>query len=122
MTDRSIWREHGTPLLPPLASGPLGSEPLKGQTVAVKDPCVIGPGAWLLQPAAAGPGHARDATPASRDAWRQATLRRAVMASAFGLPSCVIPGAASPPEGFALVGPPGTDHALIGAALAVAGS
>jgi len=82
---------------------------------------VIGPDAWLVQPAAC-PGHARDAGPADRDAWRQATLRRTVMASAFGLPSCVIPGAAGPPEGIALVGLPGTDHALLGAALAVAGS
>ena len=83
---------------------------------------VIGPDAWLVQPAAAGPGHARDATSAERDAWRQATLRRTVMASAFGLPSCVIPGTASPPEGLALIGPPGADHALLGAALVVAGS
>jgi amidase len=83
---------------------------------------VIGPDAWLVQPAAAGPGHARDAAPAERDAWRQATLRRTVIASAFGLPSCVIPCSVSPPEGLALVGPPGADHALLGAALAVAGS
>jgi amidase len=83
---------------------------------------VLRPDAWLVQPAAAGPGHARDASPADRDAWRQATLRRTVMASAFGLPSCVIPGAVSPPEGLALVGPPGADHALLGATLAVAGS
>jgi amidase len=83
---------------------------------------VIGPDAWLVQPAAAGPGHARDAAPADRDAWRQATLRRTVIASAFGLPSCVVPGPASPPEGLALVGPPGADHALLGAALAVAES
>jgi Asp-tRNA(Asn)/Glu-tRNA(Gln) amidotransferase A subunit family amidase len=83
---------------------------------------VIGPDAWLVQPAAAGPGHARGAAPADRDAWRQATLRRTVTASAFGLPSCVIPSAVSPPEGLALVGPPGADHALLGTALAVAGS
>jgi amidase len=83
---------------------------------------VLGPDAWLVQPATAGPGHPRDATPADRDAWRQATLRRTVLASAFGLPSCVIPGAVSPPEGLALVGPPGSDHALLAAALAVAGS
>jgi Asp-tRNA(Asn)/Glu-tRNA(Gln) amidotransferase A subunit family amidase len=82
---------------------------------------VIGPDAWLVQPAAAGPGHARDATAADKDAWRQATLHRTVMASAFGLPSCVIPGAVRPPEGLALVGPPGSDHALLGAALAAAG-
>jgi Asp-tRNA(Asn)/Glu-tRNA(Gln) amidotransferase A subunit family amidase len=82
---------------------------------------LIGPVAWLVQPAAAGPGHARDATAADKDAWRQATLHRTVMASAFGLPSCVIPGAVRPPEGLALVGPPGSDHALLGAALAAAG-
>jgi amidase len=83
---------------------------------------VIGPDAWLVQPAAAGPGHARDAAPADKDVWRQATLRRTVMASAFGLPSCVIPSAVSPPAGLALVGPPGADHALLRAALVVAGS
>ncbi len=79
---------------------------------------VITPDTWLVQPAAAGPGHARDAAPAVKDAWRQATLRRTVPASAFGLPSCVIPGAARPPEGLALVAPPGADHALLAAALA----
>jgi amidase len=83
---------------------------------------VIGLDAWLVQPATAGPGHARDATSADRNAWRQATLRRTVMASAFGLPSCVIPGSVSPPEGLALVGPPDADHALLAAALAAARS
>jgi len=83
---------------------------------------VIGPDTWLAQPAAAGPGHARDAAPADRDAWRQATLRHTVIASAFGLPSCVIPCPVSPPEGLALVGPPGADHALLRAALAVEGT
>lgn len=82
---------------------------------------VIAADTWLVQPAAAGPGHARDATPEAREAWRQATLRLTVMASAFGLPSCVIPGTARPPEGLALVGPPGADHALLTAALAAAG-
>jgi amidase len=82
----------------------------------------LGADTWLVQPAAAGPGHARDASPEEKDAWRQATLRHTVMASAFGLPSCVIPGAVRPPEGLALTGPPGADHALLGAALAVAGS
>jgi Asp-tRNA(Asn)/Glu-tRNA(Gln) amidotransferase A subunit family amidase len=82
----------------------------------------LGPDTWLVQPAAGGPGHARDASSADKDAWRQATLRRTVVASAFGLPSCVIPGAASPPEGLALTGPPGADHALLAAVLAVAGS
>lgn len=93
---------------------------------------------WLALPAAAGPGHARDAAPEARDAWRQATLRRTVLASAFGLPSCVIPGAGSldawhpvpgarplnggrPPEGIALIGPPGADRALLTTVLAVAG-
>jgi Asp-tRNA(Asn)/Glu-tRNA(Gln) amidotransferase A subunit family amidase len=76
----------------------------------------LGDDAWLVLPAAAGPGHARDAAPEARDAWRQATLRRTVVASAFGLPSCVLPGGARPPEGVALVGPPGADHALLAAA------
>jgi amidase len=82
----------------------------------------LGQDTWLVQPAAAGPGHARDATQEEKDAWRQATLRHTVVASAFGLPSCVIPGAARPPEGLALTGPPGADHALLDAALAVTGS
>jgi amidase len=82
----------------------------------------LGQDTWLVQPAAAGPGHARDASAEEKDTWRLATLRRTVVASAFGLPSCVIPGAARPPEGVALTGPPGADHALLGAALAVAGS
>jgi Asp-tRNA(Asn)/Glu-tRNA(Gln) amidotransferase A subunit family amidase len=74
---------------------------------------VLGEDTWLVQPAAAGPGHARDAPAAVRDAWRQATLRHTVIASAFGLPSCVIPGTERPPAGTALVGPPGADHALL---------
>jgi amidase len=83
---------------------------------------VLGQDSWLVQPAAAGPGHARNAAQQERDAWRQATLRLTVVASAFGLPSCVIPGATRPPEGLALIGPPGADHALLHAALAAAGS
>jgi Asp-tRNA(Asn)/Glu-tRNA(Gln) amidotransferase A subunit family amidase len=83
---------------------------------------VLGADSWLVQPATAGPGHARNATKEQQDAWRQATLRLTVTASAFGLPSCVIPGATSPPEGLALIGPPGADHALLHAALAAAGS
>jgi Asp-tRNA(Asn)/Glu-tRNA(Gln) amidotransferase A subunit family amidase len=82
---------------------------------------VITPDTWLVQPAAAGPGHARDASQRDKDAWRQATLRRTVLASAFGLPSCVIPGTTRPPEGLALVAPAGADHALLEAALAAAG-
>lgn len=83
---------------------------------------VLGGDAWLMLPAAAGPGHARDASPEARDAWRQATLRRTVLASAFGLPSCVLPAGTRPPEGIALVGPPGADHALLAAARAVGGA
>jgi amidase len=81
----------------------------------------LGDDTWLVLPAAAGPGHARDAPPAVRDAWRQATLRRTVLASAFGLPSCVLPSGARPPEGVALVGPPGADHALLAAVTRAAG-
>jgi Asp-tRNA(Asn)/Glu-tRNA(Gln) amidotransferase A subunit family amidase len=75
--------------------------------------------AWLVLPAAAGPGHRRDASPADKDAWRQGTMRRTVPASAFGLPSCVLPCGARPPEGLAVIGPPGSDMALAGAAAAV---
>jgi amidase len=81
---------------------------------------VITTDTWLVLPAAAGPGHARDAAPADRDSWRQATLRHTVLASAFGLPSCVIPGTARPPAGLAMVGPPGADHGLLAAALRAA--
>ncbi len=73
----------------------------------------LGDDTWLVLPAAAGPGHARDASRAEMDAWRQATLRYTVIASAFGLPSCVVPGDTRPPVGTALVGPPGADHALL---------
>ncbi len=75
---------------------------------------------WLVLPAAAGPGHARDASGAARDAWRQATLRHTVVASAFGLPSCVLPDETRPPVGSALVAPPGADHGLLDAALRAA--
>jgi Asp-tRNA(Asn)/Glu-tRNA(Gln) amidotransferase A subunit family amidase len=83
---------------------------------------VLGDDAWLVLPAAAGPGHARGASPEARDAWRQATLRLTVAASAFGLPSCVLPTGTRPPEGIALVGPPGADHALLAAASRAAAS
>jgi Asp-tRNA(Asn)/Glu-tRNA(Gln) amidotransferase A subunit family amidase len=83
---------------------------------------VLVDGAWLALPAAAGPGHRRDASPADKDAWRQATMRRTVPASAFGLPSCVLPTGARPPEGLALIGPPGADRALIRAAASLAGA
>jgi amidase len=79
----------------------------------------LGEHSWLVLPAAGGPGHARDASRAVKDAWRQATLRHTVAASAFGLPSCVLPGAEHPPAGTALVAPPGADHALLEAALRV---
>jgi Asp-tRNA(Asn)/Glu-tRNA(Gln) amidotransferase A subunit family amidase len=73
----------------------------------------IGDDSWLVLPACAGPGHPRSAAADVREAWRQATLQLAVPASAFGLPSVSIPSGASPPEGIALVGPPGSDHALL---------
>jgi amidase len=76
----------------------------------------LGDDTWLILPASGGPAHSRDATPEVREAWRQATLRLAVPASAFGLPSISVPGGASPPEGVALIGPPGSDHALLRAA------
>jgi amidase len=81
----------------------------------------LGEDTWLVLPAAAGPAHARDASAAVKNAWRLATLRRTVMASAFGLPSCVLPGPARPPAGTALVAPPGADHALLEAALRATG-
>ncbi len=80
----------------------------------------LGEDTWLILPAAAGAGHAREASPAQRDMWRQATLRHTVIASAFGLPSCVVPGPERPPAGTALVGPPGADHALLEAARLIA--
>ena len=76
----------------------------------------LGDDAWLVLPASGGPAHPRDATPEVRDAWRQATLLLTVPASAFGLPSVSVPSGASPPEGVALIGPPGSDHALLRAA------
>ena len=78
--------------------------------------------AWLALPASGGPGHRRDARPEVREAWRQGTLRVVVPASAFGLPSVSIPTGASPPEGIALVGPPGSDHALLEAAVKLSAS
>ncbi len=73
----------------------------------------LGDDAWLILPASGGPAHPRDAAPGVTEAWRQATLALTVPASAFGLPSVSIPSGASPPEGVALVGPPGSDHGLL---------
>jgi Asp-tRNA(Asn)/Glu-tRNA(Gln) amidotransferase A subunit family amidase len=106
-----------------------------GRTRAID---ALGEDTWLALPAAAGPGHARDAPDATRNAWRQATLGCTVVSSAYGLPSCVLPDAAfangllvdgaltggritgrspRPPVGWALVGPPGSDRSLLDAAV-----
>lgn len=87
---------------------------LAGYRARVLD--LLGDDTWLVLPAAGGPGHLRDASAKEKDAWRQATLRRTVIASAFGLPSVSVPTGSSPPEGIALAGPPGSDHALLRAA------
>ncbi|WP_218577684.1 amidase family protein [Phytohabitans rumicis] len=71
-------------------------------------------GAWLALPAAGGPGHPRAVTVADKDAWRVATLRRTVLASACGLPSAVLPlRTAQGPQGLAVVGAAGDDHGLL---------
>jgi amidase len=73
---------------------------------------LLGEDAWLALPAG-GPGHPRELSLTGRDAWRRETLRCAVPASAFGLPSVSVPTGASPPAGIALIGPPGSDLALL---------
>lgn len=72
---------------------------------------------WLVFPM--GAGHLRGADPGAKDAWRLATLHTTVVASAFGLPSSVLPQPAEPPAGLALVGPPGADRGLLDAAVHV---
>ncbi|MCK9893562.1 amidase family protein [Frankia sp. AgB32] len=85
----------------------------------------IGADTWIVRPATAGPAHLRSAGHAQRDTWRQATLGCTVAASAYGLPSCVVPTVSDPvgphvaPVGVAIVGPPGADRALLGAAVAL---
>lgn len=76
----------------------------------------LGEDGWLVIPAAGGPAHGRDATQDDRNEWRMATLRRTVVASAFGLPSCVVPTSGTPPIGLALVGPPDSDRTLLAVA------
>jgi amidase len=70
---------------------------------------------WLVLPAVGGPAHLRDASEDERNGWRLATLRHTVVASALGLPSCVLPMPAHPPVGLALVASPGQDRALLDA-------
>ena len=72
----------------------------------------LGDDAWLALPAG-GPGHPRELSHAGRDSWRRETLRCAVPASAYGLPSVSVPTGATPPAGLALVAPPGHDRALL---------
>lgn len=73
-------------------------------------------GAWLALPAAGGPGHPRGAAAQVTDAWRQATLRCTVLASACGLPSAVLPTrSGGDPIGLALVGAAGDDRGLLDA-------
>jgi Asp-tRNA(Asn)/Glu-tRNA(Gln) amidotransferase A subunit family amidase len=74
---------------------------------------LLGDDAWLVLPAG-GPGHPRELSLAGKDAWRREALRCAVPASAYGLPSVSVPTGASPPAGVAVVGPPGSDRALLG--------
>jgi Asp-tRNA(Asn)/Glu-tRNA(Gln) amidotransferase A subunit family amidase len=73
---------------------------------------------WLVLPAAGGPGHPRTPAVEVRDAWRTATLRCVVPASAGGLPSVSVPiaGPGEPPMGMALVAAAGADLALLAAA------
>ncbi|MEV4512140.1 amidase family protein [Dactylosporangium sp. NPDC049525] len=70
--------------------------------------------AWLVLPAG-GPGHSRELSPVGRDAWRRETLRCAVPASAYGLPSVSVPAPSSsgPPAGIAVIAPPGHDLGLL---------
>ncbi|MBO0868423.1 MAG: hypothetical protein J2P15_07645 [Micromonosporaceae bacterium] len=75
-------------------------------------------GGWLALPATGGPPHRRGADPEQRNAWRQATLRCTVPASACGLPSVALPSGVTPPVGLALVGPRGADRALLAAVAA----
>lgn len=99
---------------------------IAGQRARMLD--LLGQDTWLALPASGGPGHARDASTADKETWRRATLRRTVIASAFGLPSVSIPaatllsGSGVPPEGVALAGPPGSDHALLRAAESIEAS
>ncbi|WP_157892141.1 MULTISPECIES: amidase family protein [Frankia] len=82
----------------------------------------LGADTWLVLPAAGGPGHLRGSGARDRDAWRQATLGCTVVASAYGLPSCVLPTPRTQggPVGLALVGPPGADRGLLDAVVAAA--
>jgi Asp-tRNA(Asn)/Glu-tRNA(Gln) amidotransferase A subunit family amidase len=77
--------------------------------------------AWLVLPAAGGPGHSRTPTAEVREAWRAATLRCAVPASAGGLPSVSMPaaGPGDPPVGMAVMGAAGADLALLHAVVLV---
>ncbi|HEX6870367.1 MAG TPA: amidase family protein [Micromonosporaceae bacterium] len=82
---------------------------------------MLGTDTWLALPAAAGPAHLRRADPEQVRAWRRATLRCTVLASACGLPSVVLPtrSPAGAPLGLALVAPPGADHHLLDAVATV---
>ncbi|GAA0743167.1 hypothetical protein Drose_10965 [Dactylosporangium roseum] len=73
---------------------------------------LLGDDTWLVLPAG-GPGHPRESSLADRDAWRRETLRCAVPASAYGLPSVSVPTGVTPPAGIAVVAPPGFDKALL---------
>jgi Asp-tRNA(Asn)/Glu-tRNA(Gln) amidotransferase A subunit family amidase len=74
---------------------------------------LLGDDAWLVLPAG-GPGHPRELSPTGRDEWRRETLRCAVPASAYGLPSVSVPTGADPPAGVAVIAPPGHDRGLLG--------
>src|SRR5260370_8079219 len=68
MTDSSIWRVHGSPLLPPVSSGPLD-----GLSVAVKDLFAVGG----FPVGAGNPRWLAQAEVEAADAWAVHALRTA---------------------------------------------
>ncbi len=80
-----------------------------------------GPPTALVVPSAAGPATRLDADPASLAEIRTATLRLTCIAGIGGLPGLGLPLAeiGGLPLGVCLVGPPGTDRALLGIAATI---
>ncbi|MBT0993713.1 DUF3225 domain-containing protein [Cellulomonas sp. DKR-3] len=92
---------------------------LAGHRAALRD--LIGDGALVL-PAAPGPAPSRSAGAAALDAVRTRLLRLTALAGAAGLPSVAVPwlATAAGPVGACLVGPAGSDVALVRRAAEIA--
>jgi amidase len=91
-------------------------------TVVARASALLGDDAWLLWPSAAGAAPRRGLSDDAVDAATGPSLTLGALASLAGLPQISIPAGevAGCPFGVSLIGPRGSDRALLAAAVAIA--